>query len=135
MYLMPSEKKKIVVMEPDVRAMRELEIMLAPHFTVTGTFQVDRTLAALRADRDVKAVVIGAAKGTDVLSTLAAIRSEFPSVLRILLTGFEDLSMVVEGLHSGMVQRVLSKPLQFAELLGMLRSGEMPGYGSTALAS
>jgi DNA-binding NtrC family response regulator len=132
---MSFEKKKIVVMEPDVRAMREMELMLASHFTVSATFQVDRTLAALRADRDVKAVVIGATKGTDVLSTLAAIRSEFPSVLRILLTGFEDLALVVEGLHSGMVQRVLSKPLQFAELLGMLRSGDMPGYGSTAIAS
>jgi DNA-binding response OmpR family regulator len=72
----------------------------------------------------VTAIVVSTSKGADSLGVLESARQERPNVLRILLTEFENLSTIVEGLHTGAVQRVVSRPLEFAELLGVIRSAE-----------
>jgi len=118
---MSVDRSKIVVLESDVRALKELQNKLSAFCNVLGFSQPDRALAAAQSERDAKLIIVSTAKGADSLGLLEAVRRENPVLLRILLTGFEDLTLVVEGLHSGVVQRVLSKPLQDSELVCMIR--------------
>lgn len=105
-------------------SLKELEAKLSPFHIVVGTSQLDRALPLLRAEREVTAIVVSTSKGADSLGILESARQEKAGVLRILLTEFENLSTIVEGLHSGAVQRVVSRPIEYAELLGVIRSAE-----------
>ena len=125
---MTDTKTKILVVHSDRREIREMETKLQAQYLVVGVAEPERTLPMLQADRDIMAVAIATQKGLDVLGILEACRRERPEVLRVLLTAFEDLSVVVEGLHSGLVQRVCSRPLMHAELLGAFR---LPNPGAT----
>jgi two-component system probable response regulator PhcQ len=121
---LPGTKTKIIVVETQIASLKEMEAKLSPYHVVVGTSQLDRALPLLRSERDAAAIVVSTAKGADVLAVLESARQERPAVLRILLTEFEDLTTIVEGLHSGAVQRVVSRPLQFVELLGVIRSAD-----------
>lgn len=132
---MATEKKKILLIEHDARALREAEVRLSQHFAIVGVSQADRGLALLRTDRELNAVVASSAKGFDALAVLNSVRHEFPKIMRFLLTGFDDLTQVVEGLHSGTVQRVLAKPLTALDLNGAARSLEhLTSQDSSAIA-
>lgn len=124
---MPGAKTKIVVVEPDPKSLRELESGLSTYYHVILVPQFDRALSVLKSERDVRAAVVATAKGVDVLGLFDVVRRDCPRILRVLLTEFEDLSQLVEGLHSGAVQRVVSKPLQHAELLGTVPITPQPG--------
>lgn len=117
-------KSKIIVVEPQLPTLRALEAKLSGHYVVAGTSLIDRALPLLRAERDAIALIVSTSKGVDVLGVLETARQERPTVLRILLTEFESLSTIVEGLHSGAVQRVVSRPVQHAELLSVIRTAE-----------
>jgi DNA-binding NtrC family response regulator len=116
------DKTKIIVVESDPKALKELETTLSPYCLVVGTTRVDRALQLACNERDAKAIAISTAKGIDALGLLNSIRFEHPHLLRILLTSFEDLTQIVEGLHSGTVHRVVSKPVKYAELFGAIRT-------------
>jgi DNA-binding NtrC family response regulator len=115
-------KSKIIAVEPDAAALKDLEAKLAPYHIVVGTTQPERALALLQSEREAVAILVSTSKGSDVLGVLAAAQQQRPNVLRVLLTAFENLTVVVEGLHSGAVQRVVSRPIQYAELLAVVRA-------------
>ncbi len=123
-------KSKILIIEPDTKSLKQLEHELSNHYRVISTYVSDRATAILRADSEIKAIVLSTSKGADVLGLLNAVRHEFPNVLRVLLTAFEDLTQIVEGLHSGAIHRVVSKPLVSAELLSAVPTHD--SYGSSA---
>jgi DNA-binding NtrC family response regulator len=115
-------KSKIIAVESNAALLKELEAKLSPYHVVVGTTQLDRGLPLLQSERDAVAIVVSTSKGADVLSVLTAAQQQRPNVLRVLLTAFENLTVVVEGLHSGAVQRVVSRPIQYAELLTVIRA-------------
>src|SRR5688500_12922646 len=117
-----------MVVEALPASLMELESKLSTHHHVVGTNKFDRALPLLRAERDVAAIIVSTAKGADALGLLESARQERPGALRIMLTEFENLTTIVEGLHSGAVQRVVSRPLEFAELLGVIRSAEPAAF-------
>ena len=129
---MLGNKSKIIAVELDAAALKELETKLSPYHVVVGTTQLERALSLLQSERDVAAILVSTSKGADVLGLLAAAQQQRPNVLRVLLTAFENLTVVVEGLHSGAVQRVVSRPIQYAELLAVIRT---PNDGVTAFKS
>ncbi len=119
---MPVDQTKIILFETDVRTLKEMQNRLISYCAVHGFFEPDQVLEAVKADHNAKMVVVSTARGSDSLGLLESIRRLNSVPLRILLTGYEDLSLVVKGLHSGAVQRVMSKPLQDSELISLIRS-------------
>ena len=118
---MPGNKSKIIAVELNAGALKELETKLSPFHVVVGTTQLERALPLLQSEREVAAILVSTSKGADVLAVLEAAQQQRPNVLRVLLTEFENLTVVVEGLHSGAIQRVVSRPIQYAELLAVIR--------------
>ncbi len=121
---MAVEKVKIIVIEPDPRSLKELETKLSENYQVIATHRTEAALTMLRAEPEAKAIVVATYKGFDVLGLFEAVRHDHPQVLRILITAFEDLSQIVEGLHRGVIHRVLSKPLEYADLLGTVPAAQ-----------
>jgi DNA-binding NtrC family response regulator len=56
----------------------------------------------------------------DAIKMLETVRKECPAARRILLTDFCDLRIIVQGLHTGAIQRIVYKPIYQPELLGAL---------------
>ena len=54
---------------------------------------------------------------------LAAVRSRRPDTVRILLTGFADMSSTVEAINQGQLHRYIAKPWDDGEVLLVVREG------------
>ncbi|MDO8707143.1 response regulator, partial [Pseudomonas sp.] len=57
----------------------------------------------------------------DGATLLAHIHQRHPDTLRILLTGYADLTMIVKAINDGQIDRYISKPWHDEELLLTLR--------------
>lgn len=61
--------------------------------------------------------------GMDGATLLAEIQSSQPDCIRILLTGYADISTTVRAINEGRIYRYISKPWDDVELLMTLRQG------------
>ncbi len=59
--------------------------------------------------------------GMDGATLLAHIHERYPDTVRILLTGYADLSMIIKAINEGKIHRYISKPWNDEELLLTLR--------------
>jgi EAL domain-containing protein (putative c-di-GMP-specific phosphodiesterase class I)/CheY-like chemotaxis protein len=56
----------------------------------------------------------------DGLAVLGHLRDTAPSCIRVLMTGHDDLPLVVDAVNRGQAFKVLRKPFQYPELLALL---------------
>jgi ActR/RegA family two-component response regulator len=54
------------------------------------------------------------------LKALDLARESHPQALRVVVSNFSDISLLIEGVHNGLVQRILGMPLVDAELRALL---------------
>jgi DNA-binding NtrC family response regulator len=53
----------------------------------------------------------------DGMSLLEIIRTQDPEIQRIVLTTYSDLARLIDGLHSGAIQKLVKKPINRHEFL------------------
>ncbi|MCA9567004.1 MAG: EAL domain-containing response regulator [Myxococcales bacterium] len=100
------------------------------HTARTGT-EALATLATI----SVEAAVVDYDLGDhDGLAVLGALRDAAPSSVRVLMTGHDDLPMVVAAVNRGEAFKILRKPFERAELLELLELGRS-GVDAMARAS
>jgi DNA-binding NtrC family response regulator len=75
----------------------------------TALLDLQKNIAIIVTESDV-----GDVTGIQILEAAQAQR---PDVRRVLLTEYRDLSLLVQGLHSGVVQKSVEKPLREREFL------------------
>lgn len=54
---------------------------------------------------------------------LARVRTQWPSMIRVLLTGYSDISSTIDAINRGEIHRFVSKPWDDEQLLGVVREG------------
>jgi ActR/RegA family two-component response regulator len=54
------------------------------------------------------------------LKALDLAREAHPQALRVVVSNFSDISLLIEGVHNALVQRILGMPLEEAELRAVL---------------
>ncbi|WP_095110469.1 HD domain-containing phosphohydrolase [Pseudomonas sp. Irchel 3E20] len=59
--------------------------------------------------------------GMDGATLLAHVHQRYPSTLRILLTGYADMTLIAKAINEGQIHRYLSKPWNDDEMLVTLR--------------
>lgn len=80
----------------------------------------------LLADDDVDAAIVDYDLGDhDGLSLLAYLRDMSPTCVRVLMTGHDDLPLVVAAVNRGEAFKVLRKPFQYPELLMLLEQARV----------
>lgn len=66
--------------------------------------------------------VLQTSSGVALLETARTMR---PRARRVLMTSYHDLASIVGGLHSGAIERLVSKPFSHAELLNAVLPEEL----------
>jgi DNA-binding NtrC family response regulator len=115
------KSQSIVAADDDGRTLDRIKMILDSTFVVLATADPDRALAWLRNDTTVSAVFAGqnlrGGKGLELLKAAQKLR---PDARRILIASYSDLAQFVDGLHTGAIQRTISKPIDGAELLRLV---------------
>jgi len=130
---MSMKSHSIIVVDDDVRSLDKVRIILDCTHNVLASADPNRAVAWLRGNQSVSAIIVaqtlGGGKALDLLGSAQNIR---PEVRRILIASYSDLAIFVEGLHSGAIQRTISKPIDATELLGLVRIRPMAGQARSA---
>jgi DNA-binding NtrC family response regulator len=99
----------ILLVDDEPMILSALSRMLRNHgYRVLTTTQPTEVVGIL--EKEMKGTVL-----------MAQIRSSFPDVVRILMTGRGSMDSVIEAINEGEVYRYLLKPFQEEELLSVLR--------------
>jgi DNA-binding NtrC family response regulator len=119
-------RPKLIAVDDDPEALANLTSIMETHYTVLATSNSQRAIAWLEKDPAVSVIIVDqvlkTGLGLDVLESARALR---PDVRRVLITRYTDLANLVKGLHSGAINRMVSKPLVRGELASILAPAEL----------
>ena len=74
-------------------------------------------LARLHQEKDVQALIVEQSPSAAGFALLKSARETRPDVRRIVLTQYGDLTGIIGGLHSGVIQHLVQLPIRDIELL------------------
>jgi FixJ family two-component response regulator len=74
----------------------------------------------------VAVIIDNAVPQISAIETLESIRAAGVKSRRILITDYCDLGIIVQGLHTGAIERIVYKPIHSPELLGAIGSENLP---------
>jgi signal transduction histidine kinase len=115
----PKHPLLIVDDEPEVLA--SLRSMFRRDYEVFATESAAEALELL--ERQAIHVVLSDHRmsGMTGADFLATVRERFPSVIRLMITGYADIDSVIDAINRGHVYRYISKPWDPAELQAIVR--------------
>lgn len=113
---------RVLVVDDDELVLRSVQrSLLRAGYTVLTATTGEQALAEAREHKPDLALVDFALGREDGLELLDRLREEIPGCLRVLMTGNRDFPVVVEAVNRGQVVRVLNKPFQPSDLVGMVQ--------------
>ena len=119
-----AELPKVLLVDDDDNARAIWDLELKKHFDVHCAAGPKEGLAAL-AELGPFAVVLSDMRMPNMDGTrfLAAVAHQAPDTVRIMLTGYADLSTAMDAINSGHVYRFLTKPCALDDLVSSVREG------------
>ncbi len=112
-------KSKLILLESDSATIQRFVRTASRLYEVVIERSASQAVALATADPSVGVFVAGASDEPPS-SVLERVKSARADVLRVLLTEPTDLVSIVEGLHSGAIERTIQKPLEVDEVLSAL---------------
>src|SRR5580692_9611758 len=114
----PRSRRKLIVLETDRPALSEVLAIARSWYDVLATSEPRQAKAWLGTYADEIAVFITdhSSQFFEGKSLLEQVKTQLPDVRRIVLTSYSDLSMLIEGLHNGAIQKLVQKPINRNEL-------------------
>lgn len=132
---MGMKSQSIIAVDNDSRSLDRIRIILDSTHVVLGTSDPKRAVAWLQNDTTISAVIVAQALPNGAsLELLRRAQELRPNARRILIASYADLAQFVDGLHSGAIQRTISKPIDAAELVNLVRLPMNGGDGSARAA-
>jgi DNA-binding NtrC family response regulator len=124
---MPLKRPRLAVLCTDLASIRAITDGAAKFYDLLWARDLSRLTAWMKHDPTPVAVIIdhAAAQGASI-DVLHSVRSSFPRVRRILISDYCDLGLIVQGLHTGAVERIVYKPIHTPELLGAIGAEHLP---------
>jgi DNA-binding NtrC family response regulator len=113
------KKNKIVVLCSELASIRAITESAGRLFEIAWARDA-RTFVDQLAEEPSAAVVDNAAAHTAAIGLLQTVRQTHPKARRVLLTDYCDLAIIVQGLHTEAVQKIVYKPVHGPELLHAL---------------
>jgi DNA-binding NtrC family response regulator len=115
------KRSSLVALDDDSEALRTIQTAMSPFYNVLTTSEPRRALGWVQNDPSVSVIaveqILSSGQGLDVLEQVQQLR---PEIRRILITEFNDLASIMDGLHNGTIQKMISKPLIRIELMAAL---------------
>ena len=117
----PTNKRKLILLETDGVTIARVRRVAAALYDVCVELQAERALERVLTDPSVAVLIAGASgDGSSAVAILERVQSARPDVLRVMLASPGHLGAVVQGLHSGAVERPAQKPIDEHELYNAL---------------
>jgi DNA-binding NtrC family response regulator len=114
-------RPKLATMCNELSTVRAVTAAVSRSFELALAGDVQALQAILSKEPAPLAVMVDIATvQVDAIKLLETVRKQYPTARRILLTDFCDLRIIVQGLHTGAIQRIVYKPIYPPELLGAL---------------
>lgn len=126
-FLPSKEKEKIFLVDDELDSLDTFKDSFDDHFTILKANSAEEALKMLKEHTDIAIVVadqrMPGMTGTELL---AEIKCTYPLIVRVLLTGYADISAAIEAINQGTVYKYISKPYNPGETLKLLH--EAVGY-------
>jgi response regulator RpfG family c-di-GMP phosphodiesterase len=114
----PKDRPKVLVVDDDAGVLDSLVELLRRDYTVIGTCDPYEALSILERDREISLLLTDQRMpdktGVELLTEAAGLR---PETVRMLFTGYSDISAVIAAINDGRVFRYITKPWNPEELL------------------
>ena len=119
--MIQGKRPKLVIWCTELAAIRTITDAMVRTTDLVWTRDAQTFLRAAGDESPPLAVIVdnSAAKAT-AIESLQAIRKSRPEARRILMTDYCDLAIIIQGLHTEAVQRIVYKPVHPAELLAAI---------------
>jgi len=115
----------IIAVDDDCRILKRISELLGTHCEVQITTDPAKALSWLEKRPTVRTFLVAeTVRGESGVALLKSAQQLRPEVLRVLMTGYADLPNIVSGLHTGVIDRLLSKPLVASELSAVVATME-----------
>jgi DNA-binding NtrC family response regulator len=117
--MISGKKNKIVVLCTELASIRAITESAGRIFEMAWARDA-KTFTDQLAEEPAAVVVDNAVAHTAAIGLLQTVRKAYPQARRVLLTDYCDLAIIVQGLHTESVQKIVYKPVHGPELLNAL---------------
>ena len=130
------KRNRLAIFCNELASIRCITDAASRHFELIWTQDAKSLRMAVEKEPAPTAVLVDNALAKNAaIDLLEQVRQARPDTARILLTDYCDLSLIVAGLHTGAVQKIVYKPIHPAELLSavgppaltMAMASQVPG--------
>ena len=115
----PKPKSKLILLESDAGTADRFNRVASRLYVIVLERDVNQALSLASSEPSVAVFVAGVC-GVPAATVLDRVKSARPDVLRVCLTEPSELGSVIEGLHSGVIERTVQKPIHGAEILAAI---------------
>jgi thioredoxin reductase (NADPH) len=116
-----AQGQSLLAVDDDTEVLRQITRSLESRFAVRTTSSWAQATAWLQMDKTIKLLMVGqvlrSGMGVDLLENARRIR---PDVRRVLLTNFADMTGLIQGLHSGTIDRTIGTSSLHGELMALM---------------
>src|ERR1700722_2541864 len=110
-------KRKCLVVGADKKTLQHVKEAASHWYDVLDTIDPEQSLKLLQSHSDVSVIITQHdSESFDSLTFLESVRASFPDIRRVVMTTYVDLSRIVQGLHSGTIQKLVQRPINPPEL-------------------
>jgi DNA-binding NarL/FixJ family response regulator len=110
-------QRKSIICCGEENVLRHISRILGSQFIVHGLRTPALAVARLKKEADCHAFITEQSIAGTGFEALRAARELRPNVRRVMLTEYGDLTGIIAGLHSGIIQNVVQLPIRDVELL------------------
>lgn len=116
------EKPKLLIVDDEEEVLNSLADLLRKDFHIFATSDVAEALRLLESEHTFSIVIsdqrMPVLSGSELLARAA---ETSPDTARILLTGYSDITAIVEAVNQGQIAQYITKPWDGSKLLGILK--------------
>jgi ActR/RegA family two-component response regulator len=121
MSVQAKPKSKLILLESDATTAARFTRVASRLYDVVLERDARQAVSLAISDPLVKVFVAGSCgKPQLAVAILEQVRSARADVLRVSLTEPAELGMVIEGLHTGVIERTIQKPIQGDEIVAAI---------------
>lgn len=109
-------KPKVLLIDDDENLLRSIVRLLRSFYEITTVTGAKQALTIL--ETETFPVIISDYKmaGMDGLTLLSKIKASYPEAVRVLLTGYADVTLAINALNQGVCYKFLQKPCSAQEI-------------------
>jgi DNA-binding NtrC family response regulator len=123
------EKGRVLIVDDEPTILHGLSELFGQEYAVFTSASAERALTLLQSERIEVVVSDYKMPGMDGLSFLIEVRRRHPQIVRILMTAYADMQLVIRAMNEGEVHRFIAKPYKASELSTMITARSRGGAG------